>query len=347
MERLFGDSPNTKADPMDLDTAIALAQDLVRQAERPDDVLGTGLVLLATGSPVDGDLADLERRAHLGAVGGVPLSVVSLGTGTDLTQIDRLVAVGQGNRRVIERPEEAEALIDRELHAASRAVARAVRLRIRLAPGVKLIDVLGSRRLDEPQAERVREAEQAIDRRLAGDFGIIADRGLDEEGIQIVMPTFHAGDAHVVLLDLAVEGAGPVADVQVRYKDLTRLKNGIEQTHFSLERGLASRGPLERNVLKNHAAWELARGVRLAARRLAGGEPEAARATLAELRDLIRGLRHEVEGWAQDAELLADEAMLIQYLTVLSQGTHYEMLAQSLRYAAYRKLQTAARSDGR
>ena len=39
-------------------------------------------------------------------------------------------------------------LVDRELSAAARVIARAVRLRIRLAPGVRLVDVVGSERLD-------------------------------------------------------------------------------------------------------------------------------------------------------------------------------------------------------
>jgi Ca-activated chloride channel family protein len=347
IERIFGGHRDPQAGVLELRQAIELASQGVRQAERPEDVLGAGLVILATGSPIAGDLTELERSIHLNAVGGVPLSVVSLGAGADLAQIDRLVALGQGNRRILERADEAEALVDRELHAASRAVARAVRLRIRLAPGVKLVDVLGSRRLDEPQAERVRQAEQAIDRRLADDFGIIADRSIDEEGIQIVIPTFHAGDEHVVLLDLVVDGAGPVADVRVRYKDLARLKNGVEASNFSLQRAPSSRGPLERNVLKNRVAWELARGARIAGRRLAAGDGAGAQATLAGLRDLIVGLRSEVDGWAQDAELLADEAMLAEYLTALgspavTQDPQRRLLADSLRYAAYRKLQTAA-----
>ena len=91
------------------------------------------------------------------------------------------------------------------------------------------------------------------------------------------------------------------------------------------------------------AAWELARDVRHAAQMLASGEIDAARTILAERRDLIAGLRQEIEGWSQDAELLADEAMLTDYLAALAQGTHHRMLAESLRYAAYRKLQTAAR----
>jgi hypothetical protein len=61
-------------------------------------------------------------------------------------------------------------------------VARAVRLRIRLAPGVQLVSVLGARRLDELHAEQVRTAEQRIDQRVSRALGIAADRGEDEEG---------------------------------------------------------------------------------------------------------------------------------------------------------------------
>jgi hypothetical protein len=66
------------------------------------------------------------------------------------------------------------------------------------------------------------------------------------------------------------------------------------------------------------------------------------------LRDLIRGLRHEVAGWQTDPDLMADEAMLDEYLAVLAtpavdDTVQRRFLADSLRYAAFRKLQTAAR----
>ena len=41
-------------------------------------------------------------------------------------------------------------------------------------------------------------------------IGIETDRGLDEEGIQVVIPSYYADDAHVVLLDVVVPGPGPV-----------------------------------------------------------------------------------------------------------------------------------------
>jgi hypothetical protein len=348
IDRLFGARESSETPAVDLVQAVSLAAESVRQGDDPGAVLGSSLVLLVTGASLAEDLAALEEMAHGNAVTGVPLSVVSLGTGAPPDHIDRLVAAGQGNRRILESAGQADSVIDRELHAASRAVARAVRLRIRLAPGVELIDVLDSRRLEEPQAERVREAEQAIDQRLARNLGIEADRGKDEDGIQIVIPNFYAGDAHVVLLDVVAEKPGPIADLQVRYKDVLRLRNGVAEAALSLGADADARGPLERNVLKNLVAWELARRSREASRYLEAGDLPRARALLAWQRDLIQGLRLEVAGWSGDPDLAADQAMLAEYLAVLNapasgDAVQRRHLADSLRYAGFRKLQSAAR----
>ncbi len=348
LERLFGAVTDEAAPALGLAEAVTLAGENVRAGDNPESVLGSSLVLLATGGSLAGDLEALEGMAHRNAVAGIPLSVVSLGAQEDLGHIDRLVAAGQGSRRILDRAQAADGLVDRELHAASRAVARAVRLRVRLAPGVELIDVLGSRRLGEPQAERVREAEQAIDQRLARNLGIEADRGEDEDGIQIVIPNFYAGDSHVILLDLVAEGPGPVADVSVRYKDVAYLRNGVAEASLTLARGREAVGPLERNVLKNLVAWEFARELRAVGRTLAAGDGPGAAARLAGLRELIRGLRQEVPGWSNDADLAADEGLLARYLAALGSpsagdAVQRRYLADSLDYAAHRKLQSASR----
>ena len=349
IERMFGGAGQTApAAGLSLADAFALASRNVRAGDDPNAVLGSSLVLLVTGSSLADDLADVERMAHLNAVAGVPTSVVSLAAREDLADIDRLVAAGQGNRRVLDRAEAADGVIDRELHASSRAVARALRLRIRLAPGVMLVDVLGSQRLDEALAQRVRDAEVAIDRRLARNLGIEADRGEDEEGIQIVIPNFYAGDSHTILLDVTAETPGPLADVTLRYKDVVYLRNGVARANLTLEDGRRAAGPLERNVLKNLVAWEFAQRTRQVGRYLADGDPRQAAAALASLRDLIRGLRGEVAGWQSDPDLVADEAILEEYLTALAtpaagDTVQRRYLADSLRYAAFRKLQTAAR----
>ncbi len=344
MEQLFGDRTAAGAEGIDLIDAVALASESVRQGDDPNAVLGASLVLLATGSSIAGDLEALEGLVHANAVGGVPLSVVRLSDRADLDDVDRLVAAGQGNRRILDTADQADALIDRELHAASRAVARAVRLRIRLAPGVRLVEVLGSHRLEVLQAERVREAEQALDQRLARNLGIEADRGDDEEGIQIVIPSFYAGDAHVILLDVVADGPGPIADVTARYKDIVYLRNGVASAHLTIDAGPAAQGPLERNVLKNLAAWELSRATRRASDTMRAGDVREVGALVATLRELIYGLRLEVASWSTDAELVADEAMLDDYLAVLESGAGADpvqrgYLADSLRFTAYRKLQ--------
>ncbi len=66
------------------------------------------------------------------------------------------------------------------------------------------------------------------------------------------------------------------------------------------------------------------------------------------MRELIRGLRLEVVGWSGDPDLAADETTLGEYLTLLVSPAirhvaQRRYLADSLRYAAFRKLQSAAR----
>jgi hypothetical protein len=343
MQSLFADPPRTRRPAMDLLAALATATENVRQGDDASAPLGASLVLLVSTAPFAEQRELLERMAHENAVDGIALSVVALGDGADVASIDRLVLLGQGHRRVLTAAEGAAQLIDRELHAASRAVARAVRLRIRLAPGVELVDVLGSENLSERAAERVREAERSIDQRLARNIGIRADRGEDEEGIQIVIPSFFAGDSHTVLLDVVVPGPGPVADVSVRYKDLVYRRNGVARVQLALEDGRRGPGPLQHNVLKNRLAHELARSATLAGEQLDAGDPRAAVRTLTSVRDLLNGMRFEIPGWDGDDELLEDVALLDRYLKVFGSshavtGQHRRHLADSLRYVAHRRL---------
>ncbi len=343
MQSLFTTTSDTRAPAMDLLAALQSASQSVRQDDDTSAPFGTSLVLLVSTAPFTKQRESLERMAHENAVAGIGLSVVAVGGGADLDSIDRLVLLGQGSRRVLAATEDAVKLVDRELHAASRAVARAVRLRIRLAPGVELIDVLGSKNLSKQAAQRVREAERSIDQRLARNIGIRADRGEDEEGIQIVIPSFFAGDSHVVLLDVVVPGPGPVADVSVRYKDLVYRRNGVARARLAIEDGRRGPGPLERNVLKNQLAYELARSAAATGQQLAAGDRQNAIRTLTAARQLIAGMRLEVPGWDNDGELRDDQVLLTQYLTVLGSrfagaGGNQQNLANSLRYLAFRRL---------
>jgi len=320
--------------------AVAQAIESVAQGDDPAAPLGSSAVVLITARPFGEATRSLADLAHQGAVAGIPLSVIGIGAEVEPTEIDLVTLAGQGNRRLLDDPSAAADLVDRELSAASRAIARAVRLRIRLAPGVKLIDVLGSERLDEARAERVRESERSVDLRLSRNLGIEADRGEDEDGIQIVIPNFYAGDSHVILLDVVAPGPGPLADVTVRYKDLVHLRNGISRASLDVGRDARPDGPLERNVVKNLLSFSLSRTLDEAGRALKANDGARARTLLDEFAALLDGLRRELPGLGNDPEVEADIAMLGEYRRLLDDGRpdRLDYLADSLRYAALLKV---------
>jgi len=341
MAELFGDGSPGAA--LSLDQAVAAAQNIVRAEDDPNAPLGSSALIVITSQPFDALTGRLMDMAHASAVDGVPWSAIGIGSSVDLAELDSLVLAGQGNRRLLTTPADAEALVDRELAAVGRVVARAVRLRIRLAPGVQLVDVIGSERLDEGRAQQVRDAEQSIDQRLSRNLGIQTDRGLDEEGIQIVIPSYYADDAHVVLLDVVVPGPGPVADVTVRYKDLVHMKNGVARAHLEVGRSGSAVGPLERNVLANLVATEVASDLDDAAGAVAMGDLDTAGAILTESLDLVRGITSLVEGLAQNPDLEADVEMLTGYLQALANlsvddSVQLQTAADSLRYAGRLKV---------
>ncbi|MCP4654576.1 MAG: DUF3379 domain-containing protein [bacterium] len=355
MQRFFAGGGGTEGDglasPLSLVEAVAHATEVVRLSDDPTTPLGSSVVILLTGQALGSATEELARIAHRSAVAGVPLSVVGVGGEVRLPELDRLALTGQGNRRLLQAPREAAGLVDRELSAVGRVIARAVRLRIRLAPGVRLIDVLDSRRLDEVHAQRVRQAERSIDQRLSRNLGIRADRGEDEEGIQIVIPSFYAGSAHVILLDAVAGGPGPIADVTVRYKDLVHLRNGVARAHLSLGRGHEARGPLERNVLKNLLAQQLREALESSGQSLAAGRGDDAVRRLTRIRALLAGLTSAVPGFDKDRDVARDVAMLDEYLTLLDSVAGgppepREHLAESLRYAGRLKVLPRPGKDG-
>jgi len=343
LENLFDEGLQPEGPTLDLVQATATAIREVANADDPSMPLGSSAVLLFTHQPsadASGPLADM---AHQSAVAGVPVSVIGIGDGVALDEIDRITLSGQGNRRLLGSAAEAAGLIDRELAAASRVIARVVRLRIRLAPGVRLVEVVGSTRLDETASQRVREAEKSIDLRLARNLGIEGDRGEDEDGIQIVIPNFYAGDRHFILLDVVADGPGPVGDVTARYKDLVFLRNGVSRAGLALPSGDRAAGLLELDVLKSYLAHRLYETLDESGVALADGDQEEAAELLTEFQELLQGLRSIVPGFKRDPDLARDIAMLGEYREILAgnglvEGTQITYLSDSLRYAARLKV---------
>ena len=322
----------------------------VRGGDDPSAPLGSSVVILIAPRAIGGELAELVAIAHQSAVDGIPLSAFGVGQQAAPDELARLALAGQGNRRMLTAGGDASAAVDRELSAVARVVARAVRLRIRLAPGTRLVSVLGSRSLDAQQAQRVREAENSIDQRISKNLGIERDRGEDEEGVQIVIPSFYAGDSHTVLLDVVADGPGPVADVTVRFKDLVQLGNGVARESLWLPNLELARGALQRNVLKNLVAFEVARELRQAGDALAAGDGVGAGRTVAQALALLESVGRAIPELHGDRELEADRSLVAEYVALLSgidRAALRNFAADSLHFASLMKLQPRPEWDAR
>jgi hypothetical protein len=231
-------------------------------------------------------------------------------------------------------------MIEEELHASSRAVARAARLSVRLAPGVRLISVLGSERLDRQHTERVREIENSMDQRLSNNLGIQADRGEDEDGVQIVIPGIFSGDNVTVLLDVVTDRPGAIADVSLRYKDLVFLRNGSLHGQLELPGGTNQRGPQELVVLKTLLAHQYSDSIKRAASALERQDQALAASTLDAMKITLEQARLAFPGWTNSPEIQNDLRVLDRYLAALGSpqaGSHQSFLADSLLYAAWVK----------
>ena len=329
---------------LDLYGAMERAGAMVQQTDDPGRPLGSSSVMLISAREIQ-DLERLTALAHERAREGITLSVIPLGSQPENSKIEKLVLAGLGNRRYLEAPGQARQLIEEELHASSRAVARAARLSIRLAPGVRLLEVVGSERLDVKQSRRVREIETSMDRRLSANLGIQADRGEDEDGIQIVIPSIFSGDSVTVLLDVVTDRPGAIADVSLRYKDLVFLRNGSLRGHLDLPAGQLSggepaRGPAELAVLKNLLAHHFSDAVEQASTALGRQQPADAVAALSAMNMTIHQARRTLTAWANDPDLIRDQQVLERYIAALASpqaGAHQPFLADSLRYAAWAK----------
>jgi len=321
--------------------ALHLAAEEVSKADL--STLSERMVLMVTPGLIHGEFETVKTVAHQNAVAGIPMSVVGLGNKVDLTALDELILIAQGRRRLLLEAPDASRVIEQELLAASQVVARIVRLSIKLAPGVKLIDVPGSKRLDVVQTEQTKEVEKSTDQRISQYLGIQADRGDDEEGIQIVIPFMESGAAHTVLVDVLAEKPGEIADIRVRYKDLISLNNGVARAKLNIQEGNQPPGLIEQNVTKNLLAVELADSIRSASQKLAEGDSETARHLLIQQRDLLNSMRQVVADWQTDPELLADENMLNEYLAILNspvmeQPEQVTNISDSLAIGAHRKM---------
>jgi len=194
--------------------------------------------------------------------------VLQGGTGSvlalnDNIELMRLSARGQGSYRVLQPSVPAVQEVRAELESYGAVVARALRLNVQLQPGVELKEIIGSTKLTSPEIELEKAIEVATDKRIAQSLGIQTDRGDDDPGIQILIPRFLNGDSHIIILDLFVERAGPIADISLKSKDLVLMRNESIYASAALPAYTQESGVINAMVENNEYAQRLATVIRM------------------------------------------------------------------------------------
>ncbi len=312
----------------DLEAALREAGALLRRAHEDTAVIpGTQSVVLLTAGGDARRVGAATRAAHDLTLQGAVTSVVQLGDG-GADPWWQVADAGHGNYHHAE----AGALgapLQAELDSLAKVVARLLRLNVRLAKGVQAIRVLGTRVLEDEEVQQVKAREVAVDQNLSKTFGVTADRGDDDDGIQTVIPYFYGGDDHVVLIELWVEKPGPVADVTLKYKDMVALGNATARASVSLAATPRPETVEQRMVLRNVASFRLAEALADAGRHWQRGRFDAARGVLNQASDLALG---------EDRRMLAAFQAALDAPSQHVSGDSRAALSEALELAAARKL---------
>lgn len=273
------------------------------------------VLLLSDGRANEGITATPRLAAlALGAFqDGIQTSSFGLGSDYDGELMSRIATDGAGGYYYLRDPEQIAPALTTELEHRLDPVATAVEVRVRLEPDVALMRVYGSQRLGDEEAQRVRAAELAVDRQAARRDRIRENRQDDRAGgMRFFIPAFARGDAHAMLLQLAVPAAGAarsIAIVEVKYKDRLAHRNMVDEipirVGFAVSDAASARtaDPSVARTVQGFAAGE---ALNEAATRLGRGDRGGAVSLLAEREGILRRAAQVLDepGFLRDAERL-------------------------------------------
>jgi len=307
-------------------------------------------VILISDGEVTAGIDDPAAFARLTAERfdeGIETTAVGMGLDYDEALMMTIAREGKGNYHFIREAETIPGIFREELEELTHTVAKALRLRIRLADDVELVRVLGSAVLEEEDVEAVKRTEQVQDERIRRELGITADRGdLDDEpGIKMMIPQFAMGASHVVMLQIEVppgSGSRSVADVYLKYKDIVFRTNRDEHAQVTIEytdTQDASVASIRQAVKKNVLGFETGEALQRAAALIERGEHgEAARVIDERMAVLgVAAREWHDEDLNRDGELLAAYREVIAGLSGDYAGDPElgDYLVKSLTYSGY------------
>jgi hypothetical protein len=311
------------------------------------------VILLSDGLPTAGNtstaaIVDLSKAS---AEHGISTTTLGVGLHYNDELMMGVARQGQGHYHFVKDASSIAGILKTEFDSLNKVVARALRLNIKLDPGVTLVRVLGSKQLAGHEVARVRADEKRLDRKLYYELGIGSDREVvDEEGIKMVIPYFFSGDSHLVMLQLRVPpgtGRRRIASATLKYKDMLFSRNGMDESEAAIGRTgdpdqvVASiRRPVKKNLLGMRAGEALLAAAELIDR----GHTGRARRMLADQAVLFE---EAARAWS-DNELARDAELLHRYAAVVTSLENPALagrqdlrtyLAKTMAHSGYRLVQ--------
>lgn len=280
----------------------------------PEDAVPVVLVV-SDGQANEGitDAGHLSRIALDAFQDGVQTSTFGVGVDYDGPLMSRVAADGAGGYYYLPSSDQIGRALTTELDKRLRPVATAMEIRIRLHPGVELLHVYGSRRLDGDDAARVRATEVAADRLAEKRDGIDMNRHQDREGgMRFFIPAFAAGDRHALLLEVrAPAGAGEqkVGVVEVRYKDRSSKRNRAQEYPVRIAYASSdaeSASSADPSVIRTIQGFKAGESLLTAARLVAEGDLDRAMAEVIEREAILlqAATRYQEPAFLDDAARL-------------------------------------------
>jgi Mg-chelatase subunit ChlD len=256
------------------------------------------VIVLSDGQPNQGitDPMTLSEMSAAAFQGGVETTTIGVGDSYEPLVMSTLAEYGAGGYYYLPDASAIEQVLRAELDVRTQPVARGVELRVRLGDGVELLEAYGSRRLNQAEAQRVRQTEVAIDHQEAHRSDITRDRDEDREGgMRFFIPGFARDDQHTILLRLrAPEGISAaellLAEVELRYKDRVLLSNQGDERRVVVpyaENRAAALTTLEGDVRRAVYSFRTGESLVAVSSRLARGQQPEALALLYERAELL------------------------------------------------------------
>lgn len=269
---------------------------------------------------------------------GVQTSAFGLGTDYDGPLMSQIANDGAGGYYYLRDPAQIPASLTTELEKRLDPVATAVEVRVRLKPEVELLNVYGSRRLNNDEAARIRTIEVTQDQQSEKRDKIKANRHEDTQGgMRFFIPAFARSDAHSILLKLRLpEGVGTrdVAQIEVKYKDRLLKKNVSEELPLKLayaDSDAESAKSIDRQVLRTVQAFAAGEALMKASRLVADRNTQQAIDLLGEREGLLEHAAATLGEplFVEDARRLARLRLLMAGKTKLSDPLVLAMVSET------------------